>query len=136
MMYVLIFISVIGHRSAVQINYVKVPIAVKNNSNSPVILDCHYSLRPDDTELVVKWFLNEDLVYEWIPPNIPQSFGLLKDKLDLSYKSCDDPKCVHRAMLVFNPTTEISGEYKCHVSASTDEDYGVKNMTVFGKKAL
>lgn len=117
----------------IQINYIKVPLAVKNNSKSPALLDCHYSLRPDDTELVVKWFLNEDLVYQWIPPNSPQSFGLFDDRLDLNYKSCDDPKCVYRAMYVLNPTTEIAGEYKCHVSTLTDEDFAVKNMTVFGK---
>ncbi|CAH2005780.1 unnamed protein product [Acanthoscelides obtectus] len=38
----------------IQINYIKVPMAVKNDSKSAIVLDCDYSLRPDDTYLVVK----------------------------------------------------------------------------------
>lgn len=133
--YKCICFSVTNLIHAIQINYIKVPIAVQNNSNSPIILDCYYSLRPDDTDLVLKWFLNENLVYQWIPPQKPQSFGALKNKLNLTYKASDDPKSVYRAMYVLNPTTEIAGEYKCYVSSFTDEDFSIRNMIVFGKEA-
>ncbi|CAG9860484.1 unnamed protein product [Phyllotreta striolata] len=116
---------------SVQINYIKVPQAVKNDSNISVIMDCNYSLRPDDTDLVIKWYLNENMVYQWIPPKAPQSFGALKNKVDLKYKATDDPKSVHRAMKIFNPTNDIAGEYKCSVYSFTDEDYFIKNMHVF-----
>ncbi|KAJ8925392.1 hypothetical protein NQ315_009224 [Exocentrus adspersus] len=95
--------------SAVQINYITVPPAVKNDSNDPIILDCNYSIRPDDTDLVVKWFLNDVVVYQWIPPQKPQSLGRLKDRVDLDYKASDDPKSVYRAMKIDNPTTDIAG---------------------------
>ncbi|CAH1363973.1 uncharacterized protein [Tenebrio molitor] len=117
--------------SAIQINYVKVPSAVKNDSGTPVILDCNYSVRPDDTELVVKWLLNEEVVYQWIPPQKPQSLGLLKNRVDLTYKATDDPKSVYRAMKIWNPTTDIAGEYRCFVSTFADEDFSIKNMIVF-----
>lgn len=117
----------------VQINYIKVPGAVKNDSGSPAILDCNYSVRPDDTELVVKWLLNDEVVYQWIPPQKPQSLGRLKTRVDLSYKATDDPKTVYRAMKIWNPTTDIAGEYKCFVSTFADEDFSVKNMVVFGR---
>ncbi|ENN70680.1 hypothetical protein YQE_12625, partial [Dendroctonus ponderosae] len=116
---------------AIEINYVKVPNAVKNDSNRAVVLDCNYSIRPDDTELVVQWYLNEDLVYQWIPPNKPQSLGLLKDGVDLAYRATDDPNTVYRAMKIMNPTTNIAGEYKCLVSTLGDHDSRMKNMIVF-----
>ncbi|XP_050504497.1 uncharacterized protein LOC114330367 isoform X1 [Diabrotica virgifera virgifera] len=131
--FIVLFLVCVGLDIAfcVQINYVNVPVAVKNDSNVSVIMDCNYSLRPDDTELVVKWYLNDDLVYQWIPPQLPQSFGKLKDRVDLEYAATDDPKSVYRAMKIFNPTDEIAGEYKCFVSTFTDEDFFIKTMRVF-----
>ncbi|VEN50990.1 unnamed protein product [Callosobruchus maculatus] len=117
--------------TGIQINYIKVPMAVKNDSKSAIVLDCDYSLRPDDTYLVVKWYLNDDLVYQWTPPQAPQSFGPLKNKVDLKYRASGDQNSMYRAMKIFNPTTEIAGEYKCFVSTFTDEDFSMKNMIVF-----
>ncbi|KAF2893337.1 hypothetical protein ILUMI_12836 [Ignelater luminosus] len=116
---------------AVQINYIRVPPAVRNNSGHSAILDCNYSLRPDDTELVVKWYLNDAVVYQWIPPQKPQALGLMKDKLNLTYQATDDPKTAYRAMKIINPTTDLAGEYKCFVSTFADEDFSMKNMIVF-----
>lgn len=118
--------------NGVQINYIKVPLAVENNSNRSIILDCDYSVRPDDQELVIKWYLNDDIVYQWIPPQKPQGLGLLQNRLDLDYKSSLDPKTVYRAMKILNPTIDIAGEYKCFVSTIADEDFSTKRMIVFG----
>nr|XP_022909715.1 uncharacterized protein LOC111420896 isoform X1 [Onthophagus taurus] len=115
----------------VQINYIRVPHALKNNSGKSAILDCNYSVRPDDTELVVKWFLNNELVYQWVPPQKPQSLGVLKNRVDLSYRASADPKAVFRALKISNPTTEIAGVYKCFVSTFADEDFSVKTMIIF-----
>ncbi|XP_060520125.1 uncharacterized protein LOC132698195 isoform X2 [Cylas formicarius] len=117
--------------SAIQINYVKVPVAVRNDTKRPATLDCNYSVRPDDTDLIVKWYLNDDLVYQWIPPQKPQSLGILKDNLDLDYRATDDHNMAYRAMKIMNPTTDIAGEYKCQVSTIADEDFSTKNMIVF-----
>ncbi|KAF7279927.1 hypothetical protein GWI33_006598 [Rhynchophorus ferrugineus] len=124
-------ISVQIHLEGIQINYVEVPTAVRNDSNRSAILDCNYSIRPGDTELTVKWYLNDDLIYQWIPPQNPQSLGILKDNIDLNYKASDDPKTVYRAIKINNPTTQIAGEYKCVVSTLADEDFSMKNMIVF-----
>lgn len=83
--------------------------------------------------MVVKWYLNDDIVYQWIPPHKPQSLGLLLNRLDLNYKASGDPKTVYRAMKILNPTIDIAGEYKCFVSTVADEDYNSKRMIVFGK---
>ncbi|KAB0804357.1 hypothetical protein PPYR_01327 [Photinus pyralis] len=116
---------------AVQINYIKVPSAVQNDSEHSIILECNYSLRPDDAGLVVKWFLNDAVVYQWIPPKEPQALGVMKGKLNLDYVSSNDPKMMYRSMNIINPTTELAGEYKCTVSTFTDEDFSLKNMIVF-----
>lgn len=31
-------------------------------------LDCDFDISEDETGLVIKWFLNNQLVYQWIPP--------------------------------------------------------------------
>lgn len=118
---------------SVHINYIKVPSAVKNNSGEPVILDCNFSYRTDDIDLVVQWLFNDETVYKWIPHQKPQAMGRFKGKLDLTYAITDDPKTAHRAMKILNPSTNETGEYKCVVSTFTDEDFSARNMTVFGK---
>jgi hypothetical protein len=40
---------------------------------------------------------------------------------------------MHRALFISNPTTELSGEYKCVVSTFDDEDFMTKKMVVFGE---
>ena len=105
---------------------------MRNNSGTPSVLDCDYSIRQDDAELTVKWFLNGELVYQWIPPLQPVALGKLKHRLDLNYKANDDPKGVHRAMKILNPSVDIAGEYKCSVSTIADEDFSVRTMIVFG----
>lgn len=118
---------------AIQISRISVPPAVENNSGLPVILDCEYTLRPGDEGLVVKWFLNgNSCVYQWTPPKPPQALGVLKDRLDLSYKASEDPLMIHRGFKVLNPTSELAGEYKCFVTTYNDEDFASKSMIVFG----
>lgn len=95
-------------------------------------MDCNYSIRPGDSELVLKWFLNDELVYQWVPPKQPQSLGILKNRLDLLHKASGDPNTVYRALKIKNPTTDIAGEYKCYVSTLVDEDFIAKTMIVFG----
>ncbi|KAK5647644.1 hypothetical protein RI129_002536 [Pyrocoelia pectoralis] len=116
---------------AAQINYIKVPSAVQNGSEHSILLDCIYSLRPDDSGLVVKWFLNDAVIYQWIPPQKPQALGLMKGKLNLSYEASNDPIMMYRSMNIINPTADMAGEYKCLVSTFTDEDFSSKNMIVF-----
>lgn len=117
----------------VHINYIKVPSAVRNNSGQPAILDCNFSYRTDDIDLVVKWLLNDEIVYKWIPSQKPQALGHFKNKIDTNYAITDDPKTAHRALKIMNPTTSDAGEYKCFISTFTDEDFSARNMTVFGK---
>lgn len=120
----------------IQINYTKVPKAVRNNTGEHVILDCDYTARADDDSLVVKWFLNDQLVYQWIPSKKPYALGPLKNRLDLNFKATSEPLSTHRALKILNPTTDIAGKYECLLSTFDDEDTDAKTMIVFGKYAI
>uniref|UniRef100_A0A1B6DGH1 Ig-like domain-containing protein n=1 Tax=Clastoptera arizonana TaxID=38151 RepID=A0A1B6DGH1_9HEMI len=119
----------------VTINSLKVPAQVLNGKDA--ILDCEYTYRSADlsaaTDLVVKWFFNggPEPVYQWIPNQKPQDLGILRGRLNLDYRASSKPEAMHRALYIVNPTTELSGEYKCFVSTFTDEDFMTKNMIVF-----
>ena len=39
----------------------------------------------------------------------------------------------HRAIKILNPTTELTGIYKCKVSSFVDEDFMQKPMIVYGE---
>jgi hypothetical protein len=125
----------------IQITDLRVPPAVRINSGSAALLDCEYTLKPDElaadkySGLVVKWYFNNSPspVYQWIPGQKPQDLGILKGKLDLSHRASDHVATMHRALYIPNPTTELSGEYKCVVSTFDDEDFMTKKMIVFGE---
>lgn len=123
----------------VQITALRVPPEVQNGTGY-VILDCEYTVR-QTTEpstlsgLVVKWFFNNGAtpVYQWIPGQNPQDLGILRGRLMLDYKASNQSTTKHRALYIINPTTELSGEYKCSVSTFTDEDFMIKTMVVYCK---
>ncbi|XP_049812308.1 uncharacterized protein LOC126259503 [Schistocerca nitens] len=122
--------------AGVQITDLKVPAAVRNGSSSAV-LDCEYSLKPEDQDnnsgLVVKWFFNNspEAVYQWIPDQKPQDLGALKGRLNLDYLASDNKYTKHRALSISNPTTDLTGDYRCSVSTFKDEDFMNKKMVVF-----
>lgn len=51
--------------SSVEIIQIKVPEHVNNGESAK--LDCDFRLEENYQDLVVKWFLNQSLVYQWIP---------------------------------------------------------------------
>ncbi|XP_046658658.1 uncharacterized protein LOC124352953 [Homalodisca vitripennis] len=126
---------VVGVRG-VQITQLFVPEEVRNGTNEAAILDCEYTLTPADltatSGLVVKWFFNNGPapVYQWIPGQRPQDLGILKGRLRLDYRASSHESTMHRALYILQPTTELSGEYKCSVSTFTDEDFMIGKMVV------
>ncbi|XP_046684861.1 uncharacterized protein LOC124370611 [Homalodisca vitripennis] len=120
----------------VQITGLFVPPEVQNGSDHAV-LDCEYSLRPEELQpssgLVVKWFYNNSPapVYQWIPGNKPQDLGVLKGRLSLEYRASQHNGTAHRALYIIQPTTDLSGEYKCAVSTFHEEDFMNKRMLVY-----
>lgn len=123
----------------VTISGLRVPVFVRNGSESGALLDCMYSLNANELShnsgLVVKWFFNRspNPVYQWIHNQKPQDAGILKGRLKLDYKASNDHSSMYRALKIIRPTIELSGEYKCLVSTYHDEDFMMKTMIVFGE---
>ncbi|XP_071052254.1 uncharacterized protein [Onthophagus taurus] len=115
----------------VKINNLLVPQIAKHGD--PVVLDCDFSLEAvGDDELVVKWYKNKTLVYQWIPAinKRPQDLGVLKGKLNLAYAASDDTHSIHRALHILAPGPDLSGDYTCSVSTLKNEDQKTKSMLV------
>lgn len=128
-------LSVLGGEG-LQIKDLKVPYAIKNGSQTAVVLDCDYTFDKESHDgLVVKWFFNQNPapVYQWILKQNPQDLGVLKGKLNLDYHASQEEHYKHRALQILNPTTELSGEYKCLVSTFHNETSQSKKMIIYGK---
>ncbi|KRT85675.1 Immunoglobulin, partial [Oryctes borbonicus] len=115
----------------VKINNLQVPEVIRHGS--PAVLDCDFSLEPlGDDELVVKWYKNKTLVYQWIPARRPVGLGILKGRLNLAYAASEQNYSVHRALHILKSGPDLSGAYTCSVSTLKNEDERTKTMLVFG----
>lgn len=116
------------------ITSIRVPPSVENSS-SPVVLDCGYSLAPNEgLGLVVQWYLRDipRAVYQWIPGTEPQASGPLKGRINLEYHASDDPLHRHRAIEILEPSTDLAGEYRCKIATFDNEDSASSTMVVYG----
>ena len=133
-----IFLCVLG-AYGVQITDLRVPNGVRNGTGNAAVLDCDYTLKPDEINLnaglVIKWYFDNNPVpvYQWIIGKKPQGLGILKGRLNLNHRVSDHNYTMHRALYIVNPTTELSGEYKCLVSSFNGEDFQSKTMLVYGE---
>ncbi|CAH2092410.1 unnamed protein product [Euphydryas editha] len=71
-------------------------------------------------------------VYQWIVSQKPQDMGILRGRVDLTYRASNDPLKMHRALRIMKPNTDNSGDYTCVVSTFMEEDSKTKQMIVFG----
>ncbi|CAL4122517.1 unnamed protein product, partial [Meganyctiphanes norvegica] len=128
----IVLLSTNGKVLCVSIVELSVPDVIQMNS-SDVVLDCDYTITEwEQMGLVLKWYVDGvQLVYQWIPPRAPQSLGILKGRIDTSYTAADDPWNKHRAILIQNPTPELSGRYSCAVSTFEEEDTRSADMLIW-----
>ncbi|KAF7286104.1 hypothetical protein GWI33_007752 [Rhynchophorus ferrugineus] len=121
---------------AVKINRLHVPDVTKHGTE--VTLDCDFTLDDSESDLVVKWYFNKSLVYQWIPSTKkrPQSLGVLKDRVNLEYQASVDANSIHRALRIIRPGPDLSGNYTCSVSTLESEDAKTKGMVVLVLKTL
>ncbi|XP_043196181.1 uncharacterized protein LOC122367281 [Amphibalanus amphitrite] len=110
------------------------PIVVRNGTNASVVLDCAYTLPPDDTLLHVKWFHIRSaytLVFQWIHGQRPQALGPLRHRVNLSFTASETANERYRAMQILRPTVELSGRYMCKVTSTRHDFTRHKRLVVY-----
>ncbi|PSN39102.1 hypothetical protein C0J52_24993 [Blattella germanica] len=117
------------------------PIVIKNGTENSVVLNCDYALNDSDyvlikdnpASLVVKWYFNNDPrpVYQWIHSKKPQDLGVLKGKINTEFRFSEDNATMYRAIQILNPTTNLTGEYKCTVFNFEVEKSQTRKMIIY-----
>lgn len=135
--WMLLCIVAIRTASGVQIVRLSVPTWVENGTEDSVLLDCEYAYTErDDSQLVVKWFLNDDPkpIYQWIPELDTRHVSQrLKGRLNTDFTVTANHFTKFRALNLLRPTTELSGRYSCHVTSHSSQDQKSQLMTVYAR---
>ncbi|XP_055600640.1 uncharacterized protein LOC129749632 isoform X3 [Uranotaenia lowii] len=115
-----------GVCAAVKITSLKVPstyLLDKTSKNpDPLILDCEYDVDESEKGFVLKWFLDGQPVYQWIPTKNPFPFQSFKNRVDTSYVVSQERLHKHRAMAIIKPLANFTGEYACMVQTFASID--------------
>lgn len=107
-----------------------------NLSAPEFLLDCDFDVSENETGLVLKWFLNNQLVYQWIPPRLPSPMGLLKNRIKKNFIVSDDPIKRYRGVAVTKPTLNFTGEYACSVATFQSSDKKSSFLQIIGEYNL
>nr|XP_016927406.2 butyrophilin subfamily 2 member A1-like [Drosophila suzukii] len=86
----------------------------------PTILECDYDVEDNPPYLVVKWFKDDEVVFQWIQGYHPFTNPNFKNSIDTSYVSSEDPNKKHSALALINPTIRTTGKYKCEVQTASN----------------
>ena len=60
----------------------------------------------------------------------------MRGKINLDYEISPDPYGRHRALYLYSPTTDMSGDYTCKISTLQNEVSLTKKMVVYGNSPL
>lgn len=133
---------------AVRIIKLGVPSSYVVDFCRPLILDCDYEFQAYDVGFVLKWYHNNHLIYQWIPPRTPYSFvsffhsclvknaefnfqSVFKYHINISFVITDTPKFKHRAIQL-QPHYNLTGDWMCSVSSFHTRDRKIKTMKIIG----
>jgi hypothetical protein len=107
-----------------------------NFSANAFLLDCDYDVSDDENGLVIKWFLNNSLVYQWIPPRAPTALGVFKNRIRKNFTVSEDPSKRYRSVEVLKPLMNFSGEYTCSVQSFQSIDKKSSHLQIIGEATL
>lgn len=98
----------------------------------PITLDCEYETDGNDTGVVLKWFFNNNPIYQWIPGSNPIPLQRFKPHLSTTF-AVNHPKQMYRALHISNPTWNMTGKYTCSLQSFQSSDRETAQMIVIGK---
>lgn len=104
-----------------------------NLSAPEFTLDCDYDVSENESGLVIKWFLNNQLVYQWIPPRQPTALAFLKNRIKKNFTVSDDPIKKYRGVAVTKAMLNFSGEYMCSVQTFQSSDKKSSFLQIIGE---
>eukprot|EP00094_Tigriopus_californicus_P001096 TCALIF_01061-PA protein Name:"Protein of unknown function" AED:0.09 eAED:0.09 QI:0/0.75/0.8/0.8/0.5/0.6/5/925/195 len=113
------------------------PETAESGNDSEIILDCDYDFSDEErSQLDVKWYFNGDHMpfFQWVPGQgrKPQLIGeRFANHIDLDFVAHEDEAKQYRALKIINPSSELSGSYRCKVSTLIDEDFKQKDLIVY-----
>lgn len=117
---------------SINITTVDIPYLIRAGSSEPIVLDCNYELGSSSTAgLVIKWYVNQDVLYQWIHGKPPSGSDEFQKYIDVTFKASDDPRTMYRAVKLVRPGHELSGNVKCLISTIFDEAEAVRKMLVY-----
>ena len=103
-------------------------------SRDPVILDCDYDMgKSKTTGLVIKWYVNQELLYQWIFGHKPRGSDEFRKYIDETYKASNDPNEMYRAVKLVRLGHELSGSVRCSISTQYAEAEATREMLVYCK---
>lgn len=118
----------------IKITSVEIPKIVRAGTEEPIILDCKYEMEgSSNLALVVKWYVNQELLYQWIHGLQPMGSEEFRQYVDQSYKASKDPDMEYRAVKLVRPSHSLSGKVRCSISAQEGEDEAEGEMLVYCK---
>ncbi|XP_058059972.1 uncharacterized protein LOC131210690 isoform X3 [Anopheles bellator] len=121
-----LFCALLGVCTAVKIINLKVPSTYLLDQTSktpdPLILDCEYEVDENEKGFVLKWLLDNQPIYQWIPSKNPFPFQSFKNRVDTSYVVSQEHMHKHRAMAIIKPLANFTGEYICIVQTYSGID--------------
>ena len=121
----------------INITTVNIPKVVRAGTEQHIILDCVYNMGSSPkTGLVIKWFVNQDLLYQWIRGSKPRASDEFKKYIDESYKASNDPDTMYRAVKLVRPGHELSGNVRCVIFTQYDEADASRKMLVYCKYSM
>eukprot|EP00096_Caligus_rogercresseyi_P012667 TRINITY_DN5385_c0_g1_i1.p1 TRINITY_DN5385_c0_g1~~TRINITY_DN5385_c0_g1_i1.p1 ORF type:complete len:276 (+),score=48.18 TRINITY_DN5385_c0_g1_i1:295-1122(+) len=123
--------------NSVEILSLNVPDLIEVGTRD-IELDCEYNYDEDErVQLDIKWYFENDPTpfYQWVPGQMerPQIIGdTFRDHLDLNHSVSDEDDFKrYRAILLKDPTVNLSGVYTCKVSSFLSEDIKEKEMIIY-----
>ncbi|KNC33769.1 hypothetical protein FF38_10060 [Lucilia cuprina] len=114
---------------------IEVPELVKiegddDDDMEPIKLDCNYELEEDPSYLVVKWFKDNNNIYQWIRGKPPSALRHFRHHIGEIETTSSDKNHEYRGLTLINPSIELSGTYKCLVQTDRDSKAMEKELHV------
>ena len=115
----------------INITKVNIPAVVRAGTEEPIILDCNYEMEPDKmTGLVIKWFVGNDLIYQWIYGREPTGSTEFRKYIDESFNASVDPITMYRAVKLRNLSKDINLDVKSVIYKKNNESDKKRNIFV------